>query len=1524
MANGTEIAIVGLSGRFPGAKSVGEFWDNLAAGRESIRLDDASSVRAEDEGRGHWVKVNGLMQAVDLFDAPFFGFNPREAEMMDPQHRIFLECAWEALEHAGYQVGDSKRSVGVFAGAALSGYIAGQLSDDAHLLETLPVIIANDKDYLATRISYKLNLCGPSLTVQCACSTSLVAVHLACQSLIAGECDAALAGGISMALPRIDNYYYLPGSLLSPDGRCRAFDARAKGTAFAEGAGIVLLMRLEDALRDGYSIYSVILGSAVNNDASLKAGYTAPSIEGQVDVIRQAQAVAGVRPSDISYIEAHGTGTVLGDAVELAALTRVFMSDTTAVGMCGLGSVKTNIGHLSTAAGVAGLIKTALALEKRIIPASLNFEVPNPDLDLKTSPFYITSEVTPWRTRCDAPRRAGVSSFGVGGTNSHIVLEEPPAVSQSPNARAWNVLPISAKNEAALSAATDQLRDYLMLSSDEMFASAVYTQQIGRRDFEHRRALICSDRKDAVAAPESSDRVFTRKLSSDPPVIAFMFPGQGAQYVGMGAGLYNTEKVFREHVDICTEHLKRDHDVDLAALLHGETAPSAEAQMQLQETALAQPALFVTEYALGQLIMSWGISPAFMIGHSIGEYVAACLSGVLSMEDALRLVAARGRLMQQMPPGAMLSVVLSPDELALLGTDLDIAAINAPNQCVVAGAINRITELERILTGKDVACRRLYTSHAFHSSMMDTMLEPFSREVAKASIGGPRLPYISSLTGRFVTEAELREIGYWSRQIREPVQFAQGIENLIASGATLLLEVGPGRGLSTLARQNKVETRNATVIDLMPDAKTGTSDAFWLMRALGKIWIAGASVNWSNLYPEEKPRRIALPTYPFTRQRYWIEPQKRESSAPGSGMKSQVVNWLYTPTWKRLGPISPEAVPIRPGAETILIFCDPAGVGRSIGARWNSTSKRIIFAEPGQSFQKRTENDYVVDPKNVNDYQELVSDVLADGTKLDRVVHLWSLMPQEGKSEIDIFRKGQDCGLFSVLYLLRSLVAAGCAEQLAIDIVSAGLFDVLGTETLLPCNATLLALGKVAPQEHQNITCRVFDLEAARLTDATPSDLSDLSYHLSNTTDDLIVALRHGGRWVPRYDRILTDRLPDTSPRLREGGVYLITGGLGKIGLTLARHLAKACRAHLVLTGRSSLPEKTQWRAYLADEASESATRERVKALLDIEKDGGEVFVIRADVSQEEDVRAVRDIILQKYGRLNGVIHGAGNTTLLKSALETKPEDCEVHFAAKTYGLMALERVLDGVPLDCFLVLSSLSTVLGGLGHLAYSAANHAADALVHRHNRFSRVPWTTVDWDAWQFDDAKDAQLPASMVKLAMQPNEGAMAFDFVLRMPVESHVVISTAQLERRVRDWIKLRSLREQEVNGEQPRQSHARPEVGTRFEEPEGDLERRLANIWQNALGIDRVGRNDDFFEIGGHSLLAIQVLSNIRQTFGIEFPIDRAFEATTLRKAADVIDELLHERLTTLTEEEAELLLNQTVPTADARERLHVA
>ncbi|SDG06471.1 Acyl transferase domain-containing protein [Lentzea fradiae] len=845
---GFEIAVVGLAGRFPGASDVDAFWANVLAGEVGVRRFtdeelDAAGVPEHRRAEPGFVPMGGALDGIEHFDAKLFGYSPRDAAVLDPQHRVFLECAWHALEHAG-RLGDGE-GVGVYASASINTYLLRHLLGNPAVpggLQPLDLMLANDKDTLASRVSYHLDLTGPAITVQTACSSSLVTIHVACQALLGRDCDTALAGGVSIRPPVHEGYEHTEGGILAADGRCLPFDADAHGVVAGNGVAAVVLRRLEDALADGDTIHAVIKGTAVNNDGAGKVGFTAPSVTGQARVIRAAHELSEVDPSTIGYVEAHGTATPLGDPIEVAALTRAFDP---APASCALGSVKALIGHLDAAAGVAGFVKAAFAVRDGVVPPSPYFTTPNPETGLEHSPFFVNREALPW----PSPRRAGVSGFGMGGTNAHAVLEEPPSPEPMGPARSRQLLVLSAATEQALEESRRLLAEHLAGDGPEL-ADVAHTLRVGRRALRHRLAVVAGDRS---SAGEALAGAWTG--AGERGDVVFLFPGQGSQYAGMAAQLAEEEPVFRAVLDECDALLP----FDLHEVLGDEE--------RLARTRFTQPALFAVEYALAKLWEHWGVRPSAMLGHSVGEYVAACLAGVFSLRDALTLVTARGELMDALPAGAMLSVPLGADELELPG-DVCLAAANAPKLSTVAGTFEAI---DRFAATLSVTSRRLRTSHAFHSSMIDPMLAEFAARVRAVELREPVLPFVSNVSGTWITAPEATDPGYWVRHAREAVRFSEGLRTALAGGPVTLLEAGPGNVLTTLARQHDLASGGHAALGSLRHPREDKHDLDTVLAALGRLWIAGAPVDLAAVTSDERRRRVPLPRYPFEKARHWID-----------------------------------------------------------------------------------------------------------------------------------------------------------------------------------------------------------------------------------------------------------------------------------------------------------------------------------------------------------------------------------------------------------------------------------------------------------------------------------------------------------------------------------------------------------------------------------------------------------------------------------------------------------------------------
>ncbi len=906
------IAIIGMAGRFPQAPNLQRFWENLCQGIEATSFFsdqelEQAGIPPELLRHPNYVKARGVLEDADLFDAGFFGYSPREAELTDPQIRLFLECAWEALESAGWNPEKFSGMIGVYAGMSFSSYIwqlAGE-GMDADSVSAFRILMGGaEKDHLATTISYRLNLRGPSLNIQTACSTSLVAVHAAARAVMTYECDMAIAGGSTVNVPQRSGYMYEPGGIASADGHCRSFDADASGSLSGDGVGVVLLKRLEDAVAAGDPVYAVIKGSAINNDGRRKVGFTAPAVEGQAEVIALALAAAEVECESIGYVEAHGSATPMGDPIEIAALNQVYGQAGLKPSSIAVGSVKSNLGHLNAAAGVAGLMKTILALRHGSIPASLNFRQPNPAIPFGRGPFRVNHTLSPW-PESNKPRRAGVSSFGIGGTNVHVILEEAPETKPSEPAKPWQLITISARGREALERATDQLATHLLQHPEQNFADVAFTLQEGRKAFEHRRMVVCRDASAAASLLQSRtpSQVFTSVSASRRRPIAFLLPGLGDQYLDMGRGLYDSEPEFARHVDHCSEILQPLLGVDLRKTMYPDPRVRQQNEVRTEErmnfrnliqrarednsptlqeihrTLWAQPALFVIEYALAKLWMSWGIVPESMMGYSIGEYVAACLAGVISLEDSLRLLAVRAQRIEALAPGAMLAIAASEEEVRpLLTPEISMAGINGKSLCVVAGTPEAVDALQqRLVRDGELVCRRLLATHAFHSPLMTPVAEELTRLARSIRLSPPKIPYISNVTGKPITDAEATDAAYWARHLTQPVQFAAGLQHMCSPTAPVFLEVGPGQMLTSLAEQYLAGRGLADRVALasLPHASDAQPDRAFILNTLGNLWLSGIEPDWAGVHREERRSRVPLPTYPFERQRYWFTPRRR-------------------------------------------------------------------------------------------------------------------------------------------------------------------------------------------------------------------------------------------------------------------------------------------------------------------------------------------------------------------------------------------------------------------------------------------------------------------------------------------------------------------------------------------------------------------------------------------------------------------------------------------------------------------------
>ncbi|MEH2068926.1 MAG: beta-ketoacyl synthase N-terminal-like domain-containing protein [Nostoc sp.] len=1390
--NGSEIAIIAVAGRFPGAEDIESFWQNLRDGIESISwLTDEelikSGVPQDLLNNPNYVKASAVISDIEFFDANFFAYSAKEAELIDPQQRLFLELAWEAIEKAGYDPQTYSGLIGVYGGVGMSRYLLNNLIPHHQLSETidpLQLAISNDKDFLPTRVAYKLNLTGPAVNVQTACSTSLVAVHVACQGLLNGECDIALAGGVTLSIPQKIGYLHQEGMILSPDGHCRTFDAKAQGTIPGSGAGIVVLKRLKDAIGDRDHIHAIIKGSAINNDGAIKVGYTAPSVSGQAAVIGEAQAIAGVDAETISYIEAHGTATPLGDPIEIAALTQAFRQTTDKKGFCAIGSLKTNLGHLDTAAGVAGLIKTVLALEHKMLPPSLHYQTPNPKIDFANSPFYVNTTLTEWKTNNNTPRRAGVSSFGMGGTNAHVILEEAPTqfkiqVALSAHQRCdskfknkYLLLCLSAKTATALEKATANLITHLKEHPELNLNDVAYTLNSGRRGFNYRRMLICHYLEDAVKGLESK-QVFTNYTEITERPVVFMFPGQGSQYVNMAREIYETQTVFREQVDYCSEILKPLLGLDLRHIIYPSDSKIDEASKQLQQTKIAQSAIFVIEYALAKLWQSYGVEPQAAIGHSIGEYVAATLAEVFSLEDALSLVVARGQMMQQLPTGAMLSVPLPADNVtSLLGSELSVAAINQPSQCVVSGSIAAIDTLQNQLAAQGIECRRLHTSHAFHSQMMEPILEAFAERVKKVTLNSPKLPYISNLTGTWITVSQATNPEYYAQHLRSTVLFASGVEKLLATPEQVLLEVGPGNTLATLAKRHPDKALAQTVLTSVRHPQEKQSDSCVLFNTFGQLWLAGVKVDWFGFYSQDEYYRLPLPTYPFERQRYWIEPPQQ-----AAWEQSQMPT--TSQLWTLLLQAGQKQASVRNAELNELTYQEnKQWLERLSTAYINFAFKQLgAFGNPQEKYSLESLlAQCSISPR----YQQLMS------RWLQILVEQGQLQQHQG-----IFTGLVPCSQDYINEHLAEVKARFAASSLVnLDLVQR-------------CGENLAAIvaGEQEPLEIFNEL--IYKKENNGSHPESPLNTyynSILSSSLKQVVKSLPSSVHLRVLEIGAGTGLSTEvLLPVLPPKQTE---YTFTD-IGSGFLTQAQHKF----------------QDYPFVEYRLLDIDKSPTQQG------FEKYSFDVIiaanVLHATRNIEQTLNHVRSLL------------APGGFLLLWEITQPKI-DFDI-----SWGLLLK-------PLD--------------------------------DKRRSPGQPFIIKD----QWFEALRAQ---DFVQVAAFPE--TEAFEYQIIMAIASALTAFSKKSGQKETDS-KLESSVQRKMDIVQPENLtalHSRPNLPNSYVAPRDEIEQKIADIWQELLGIKHIGINDNFFDLGGDSLIAVQILSRLRQTFSIQLTVASLLESPTIAEIA---------------------------------------
>ena len=1563
------IAIIGIGCRFPGGVNDPQtFWQLLRNSGNAIceipsdRWDVDVFYDPDPNTPGKmYVRHGGFLKDLAEFDNQFFSISPREAVKMDPQQRLLLEVSWEALENAGLSADELAGSeTGVYIGNMNNHeFVRLQANRSSDYFNDPYFSTGSSSSIMSGRISYLFNFLGPSMTIDTACSSSLVAVHLGCQSLRRKEIDLALVGAVNTITLAENMISACKMHMLAADGRCKAFDIDADGFVLGEGCGVVILKRLSDAMASGDQVLAVIRGTAVNQDGNSN-GITAPNQQAQQAVIRHALADGSLESHQLSYVEAHGSGTSLGDSIEVAALVAALFNgqDSPASEQrLVVGSVKTNIGHLAGAAGIAGLIKTVLALQHQEIPPHINLQKPNPRIAWASQFIEIPTERKAWPLG-PQPRRAGVSSFGLGGTNAHVVLEEAPAGRESGVSREQQLLVLSARTERALEAASENLQRYLQAGGEVNLADVAYTLAVGRRSFNYRQMMVCSSVGDAVAGLEGGEQSRVQRCEQvrrNRPVV-FMFPGLGEQYVGMGRELYESEASFRSSVDESCELLSAELAAEVRAVLlgtegtasRGASASGAgkldlrrmvgraekeawEGDGEAVRASIVQSAVFVMEYALAQLWQSFGVKPQALIGYSLGEYVAATVSGVLRLRDALGLVVRRAELIESLPVGAMLAVALSETEVQPWaakdgGGEVSVAAINGPKLVVLAGSEAAIGRVEAGLWAGEVSCRRVATSHALHTQMMRPLAAELTEMVRRVERQAPAIPYISNISGKWIREAEVADPSYWSRHVCEPVRYEEGLREILAEPERVLLEVGPGLSLSSFARQHpdcSAQQMGAVVSSVKGKYERG-SEQEYLLNALGKLWLAGVEIEWDSYYQREQRSRVTLPTYPFERQKFWIDPKVPLSGngrakahfdgdqqtgradvtpeTPGEGLladerkqKNDLEDWFYVPSWKRSVWLEEK----REQDSKWLILEDNLGVGKRAGEELERRGQEVMYVRAGESYKRVGQKRFELRPEIRSDYDALLNDLHESEGVPHKIVHLFTCASNEQISRYHNPKQVLNLGFHSLVSLMQALsdIDSGPWD---ITVVSSDMQNVVGTEQLCPEKATILGPCRVAPLEYSNVRYRSIDIETPRgARFQFEAQVNQLVRELTTKTNDTVVALRGNHRWVQTFEPVkLGDRTGKTTP-LRANGVYLITGGLGGLGLAIAKHLAATVQAKLILVGRSGLPPRNNWPTILNSPNSCEKLAQRIRQVQSVKALGAEVLVLSADVTSEVQMEAAVREATATFGPIRGVVHAAGVPG--RGLMDLKKQEISKEILSpKVVGTLVLSRIFRNVPLDFFVLFSSIVSVSGGApGQVDYCAASAFLDAFAQSKSTNEGLT-VSIDWGEWQwnswnvdgtsFDREIEAQDLENRKQLGISFEEGAEAFHRVLsqRLP---QVIVSTRDLHTVINN---SKSFTISNLLGRLRRFSQdgvhfPRPSLGTCFVAPRNQMEIKIAKLWGELLGFSEVGIYDNFFELGGNSLLGIDLISRLREELQIQkIPAYVLYEAPSVSALADFL------------------------------------
>lgn len=1511
------LAIIGMAGRFPGAEDIENFWEALRDARE-LRRDFGAAAPPHPEhapSGAHAVRSGYVIPNIDQFDAEFFEMTPREAAYTDPQHRLLLECAYAALEDAGY-VDERAGRIGVFASANFNTYLFNvcRSVDYADIAKHLEVVIGNDKDYLATRISYKLDLTGPSLAVQTACSSSLVALAAAASALLDHQCDLALVGGVGLRAVQETGYFVRSGEgVLSEDGVCRPFDARSSGFVEGNGVGVLVLRRLGDAVAARDSVRAVIRGFAVNNDGSAKVGYTAPSVAGQASVIEEALAVSGVEPATVTYLEAHGTGTPLGDPIEAEALGRVYGAS--AGGRAEVGSVKSNIGHLDAAAGVASVIKATLALQHGFLPATLHFERPNPEARLDELGFSVCAAGHAWSSAPGVPRRAAVSSLGIGGTNAHVVLEQAPAVAEraaarelggSPSAAAEHelgrggepqLLVISGRTPSAREQVAVRLAAHLERHPELDWRDVAHTLRAGRRAFGARRCALATSPADVGRVLTDPTQYFEATVDAKAASarLAFLFPGAGPQYAGMGEALYRSDPLYRQVIDECAVLARTHAGIDLAAVLYGSAGSHGSTPAEPGWTDMRDPvsgflALFATELALARWFMARGITPSCVFGHSLGEYAAAHLAGVFSLEQAMLLLVLRGRLFERAPEGSMLAVALPESDLeAWLEPGIWLAAVNGARACVVAGARRDVARFEAKLRANGIDVQPIAVALPAHTPLLAPLVDDLRAYLRSQALGAPTLPIASNVSGGWLSAEQACDPEYWVEHLLRPVRFDACVRTVLGAPGRVVLQVGPGQGLIRLVQERVDRGQRQAALAGMPGEAQRSEAAAFALTAVGRAWLAGVDVDWEQPIWRREARRVPLPTYPFERRRHWIdapaEPPIAVESAPA----------LWIPSFRRASR-SPVAASECRARRWLVFDLDELGVGQHVAEALRACEADVLEVKPGASYRRVDGNVVQLRPDEPSQLERLLRELAEQGRWPDVIVLPSAVAPiAAGGVTRASLEAAWSVAASPLAALAQALAGMRERRSLRIGLISNNMLRVLGDEPVEPVKALALGIARTLPHELPEIDCLHVDLQEAGgpVGEATVRAIlaecvrTEVPRHVPS------IAIRGCERWDLEFQRLPASDAPP-APSLREG-VYLVTGGLGGIGSTLAAELARLQPGiRLALLSRGEVPPPERWTEVEA--SADAATVERVRRVRALEELGAAVRSFAVDVADRSAMAAALAEI-RRWGPIRGVVHAAGvvGGGLLHLGDQRRAED---NLRPKVLGCLVLDQLLAEDELDWFVVCSSVGAHTGALGQADNVAANcffdAFADAKASRAARSGRARPVVraLDWDYW-LDVGLMVRLrerhravAGSDLEQGLTADDGARCFRRALGL-AHPQIVVAARDFERLLETTRTERGETLSQFEGAQlPVAESTRPELAVPFVAPRDALETALAELWEQALGTRPVGVRDDFRELGGQSLSALPLVARIRETFHVALSIRDFFAASTVASLAD--------------------------------------